>query len=136
MPVGQLKINNVDAFTEWGVSLSDGAKAVLMAPVALKDRVSNESRLAHGKSILNTNLKKASREFSLEMHMISSSWADYLNKRSRWNDMLMNGTVNIKTSWEDGVTYRCLYLSCTQFAEYDGLAKFTLRLTEPNPDNR
>ena len=36
MPRGQLIINNKDAFTEWGVSLSNGAKATLMAPLALK----------------------------------------------------------------------------------------------------
>jgi len=136
MPRGQLIINNKDAFTEWGVSLSNGAKATLMAPLALKQRVSNESRLAHGKTTINTNLKKASREFSLEMHMISSSWADYLDKKARWEAMLMGGVLNIKTSWEEGVTYRCLYLSCNTFAEYDGLAKFALRLEEPNPDNR
>lgn len=136
MPTGQLKINNKDAFTEWGVSLSNGAKAVLMAPPALKERVSNESRLAHGKSILNTNLKKAPREFTLEMHMISSSWADYLDKKTRWEEMLMEGSLDIKTSWESGVTYHCLYISCAKFAESHGLAKFALRLAEPNPDNR
>lgn len=136
MPAGQLIINGMDAFAMWGVSLSDGAKAVLMQPVALKERVSNESRLEHGKRYINTATKKASREFTLEMHMTSSSWSDYLAKYAAWNEMLMNGTLNIVTSWQAGVVYKCLYVSCTQFAEYGGLAKFAIRLVEPNPDDR
>lgn len=136
MPLGQLYINGQDAFATYGVSLSDGAKAVLMQPLSLKTRISNESRLEHGRRIINTNLKKASREFSLEMHMVSSSWEDYCNKRAAFDAMLMGGTVNISTSWENGVVYKCLYLSCQQFAEYGGLAKFMLRLIEPNPNDR
>lgn len=136
MPAGQLYINGYDAYTTWGVSLSDGAKAVLMQPVALKSRVSNESRLEHGKRYINTTLMKESREFTLEMHMTSSSWQDYLTKYAAWNALLMGGTLNIVTSWQSGVTYKCLYVSCAQFAEYSGLAKFALRLIEPNTNDR
>ena len=136
MPAGQLYINGYDAYTTWGVSLSDGAKAVLMQPVPLKERVSNASRLEHGKRYINTGLKQDSREITLEMHMTSSSWEDYLAKYAAWNTMLMGGTLNITTSWQSGVTYKCLYLSCAQFAEYAGLAKFALRLVEPNTDDR
>ena len=136
MPAGQLYINGQDAYTTWGVSLSDGAKAVLMQPVPLKERVSNESRLEHGKRYINTMLKKDSREFTLEMHMTSKSWNDYLAKYAAWNDMLMSGVLNISTSWQNRVVYKCLYVSCAQFAEYGGLAKFALRLIEPNPNDR
>ena len=136
MPAGQLYINGYDAYATWGVSLSDGAKAVLMQPAAIKERVSNASRLEHGKRILNIGLKKDSREFTLEMHMSSSSWGDYLSKYAAWNAMLMGGALNIETSWQVGVVYKCLYLSCAQFAEHSGLAKFALRLVEPNPNDR
>lgn len=136
MPAGQLYINGNDAYTLWGVSLSDGAKAVLMQPVALKERVVNESRLEDGKRYINTASKVASREFTLEMHMTSSSWSDYLAKYAAWNEMLKNGTLNIATSWQAGVVYKCLYVSCAQFAEYGGLAKFAIRLVEPNPADR
>lgn len=136
MPAGQLYINGHDAYTTWGVSLSDGAKAVLMQPVSLKERVSNESRLEHGKRYINTMLKKDSREFTLEMHMTSKSWSDYLTKYAAWNNLLMGGELNIRTSWQSGVVYKCLYVSCAQFAEYAGLAKFALRLIEPNPNDR
>ena len=136
MPAGQLYINGDDAYTTYGVSLADGAKAVLMQPVALKERVTNSSRLEHGKRYINLGLKKESREITLEMHMVSSSWSDYLTKYAAWNALLMGGTLNISTSWQSGVVYKCLYLSCSQFAEYGGLAKFALRLVEPNPNDR
>lgn len=136
MPAGQLYINGYDAYTTWGVSLSDGAKAVLMQPVSLKERVSNASRLEHGKRYINTDLKMDSREFTLEMHMTSSSWSDYLAKYAAWKEVLMGGALNITTSWQSGVVYKCLYVSCAQFAEYAGLAKFALRLIEPNPNDR
>ena len=50
---------------------------------------------------------------------------------------LRGGKVDVSTRYESGVVYHMFYLSCSTFAQYNGtLAKFSLKLNEPNPMNR
>ncbi len=140
MPVGQLYIYDdgqfKDTFTTWGVSLSDGSLAGLMAFPPVKDRVTNESRLEHGKRVINELPRKDSRELTLEMHMIAPDFATFLTRLESFTALLAGGEVLLKTSFQPGVVYHLYYVSCTQFTQFCGLAKFSLRLEEPNPDNR
>lgn len=140
MPAGQLYIYNgdqyKDAFTTWGVSLSDGALANLLAFPAVKGRISNESRLEHGKRVINEMPRKASRELTLEMHMIAPNFATFLTRLNAFTSVLAGGEIRLKTSFQPNVVYHLFYISCTQFTQFDGLAKFALRLEEPNPNNR
>lgn len=140
MPAGQLFIYSdneyKDAFTTWGVSLEDGALANLLALPALKDRVTNESRLEHGKRVINELPRKASREVTLEMHLIAPDFATFLMRLNAFTAVLTGGEIRLKTSFQQGVVYHLYYISCSQFTQFNGLAKFILRLEEPNPNNR
>jgi hypothetical protein len=140
MPAGQLYIyyggQYKDAFTTWGVSLSDGALSNLMAFPPVKGRVSNESRLEHGKRVSNALPRKASRDITLEMHMIAPNFSAFLTKYNSFVNVLANGEIRLKTSFQPNVVYHLYYISCTQFSQLNGLAKFSLRLEEPNPNNR
>lgn len=137
MPVGELFINGSDAYSTWGISLSETALSALMTPSSVKERVANESRLEHGKRVVNTNVKTAFREVTLEMHLTAQSKAEFLTRYANFCSVLEQGQLNIRTSYQQGVVYKMLYVSCSQFSEFNlRLAKFSLRLLEPNTKDR
>ena len=137
MPAGQLYINGSDAYTTYGVSLSDEGIATLMAPLTMKEDIVNESRLEHGTRRVSAGAKVAEREISLPVHLTAKTKSEYMTKYADFRAMLETGTVNISTAHESGVVYKCKYVSCTQFTQYlSGIAKLMLRLREPNPKDR
>lgn len=125
---------------DFGISLSDGAISTLLSPPAAKERVSNESRLENGKRIdIDTPTYFQSRDLTLEMHLIASSFEDYIAK---WRSFLSAITATgegIKLSfriYEQTLVFDLQYVSCTQFAVYNGtLGKFAVRFTERVPMN-
>jgi len=133
---GELTINGTDAYDEWGMSLSDGALSTLMTPPPSKGVVTNKSRLFNGTIHVKANPKVDEHTISLELHFHASTkekfWANYQSFCTE----LEKGWLEIKTSYSSDI-YRCHYEQCSQFAQYcQGLAKFTLKLTEMNPKNR
>jgi len=135
---GELKINGKDAFDTWGVSFEDGALAALMTPPAVKSYVTNTSRLEDGKRVVVYNPRYDSRDITLEMHLVAKDKADFLSKYGNFcDDVLKKGYLYIETVYQPDVVYHCVYNSCTQYSQLiNGLAKFSLKLTEPNPANR
>lgn len=128
--------------TDFGASFADGSISVLLAPPAAKEMVTNESRLENGKRIDKTMPTKfQSRELTLEMHIIASSLSDLISKyRLLINELTYSpqGIILVYQNYDIGqqnqLTYRLKYLSCTQFAVYNGtLAKFAIRFIESNP---
>ena len=144
MPRGTCTIYNwVDTYNlkdDFGISLSDGAISTLLSPPAAKERVSNESRLENGERIdIDTPTYFQSRDLTLEMHLIASSFEDYIAK---WRSFLSAITATgegIKLSfriYEQTLVFDLQYVSCTQFAVYNGtLGKFAVRFTERVPMN-
>ena len=138
MPAGELYINEKDAYKTWGVSLEDGAMDSLMSPLSMKQDIVNESRLEHGKRHINIRPKVDEREIALPMHLSARNKSEYLIRLAAFRKVLESGEeIVIRTSHETGVCYRCIYRSCTPFSAFlGGLAKFSLKLTEPDPTNR
>lgn len=126
--------------TEFGVSLSEGAISTLLAPPAAKERVSNSSRLEHGKRVdIRIPTRYEARELTLEMHLIAADYATFLTNYRAFFAALVSSPEGIILSFSiygQTVKYRLQYLSCTQFAAYNGtLAKFAVRFIERNPSN-
>lgn len=144
MPRGTCTIYNwvgtYDIKNEWGVSLSDGAIGTLLAPPAAKERVSNTSRLEHGKRRdIRIPTKFESREITLEMHLIAPDFHTFVeNYRGFFNALVASpeGVILTFNIYGEIVQYRLQYLSCTQFAAYNGtLGKFVVRFEEREPSN-
>lgn len=145
MPTGQLKIFNwdgtgttYDAFTEWGVSLEDGAIGNLFTLPPMKERVTNTSRLEKGRRVnINAPVYFDSREVTLEMHIIASNYTDFLTKYRAFVEALNaspEGIIMQVFTFGTKIEFRLQYLSCTQFALYGGtLGKFALRFIERYP---
>lgn len=137
MPVGELYFNDLDTYTEYGLSMTTGGLSALMTPPPNKELIENKSRLEHGKRVVVENVKVDERDLSLPVHITAKSKDDFLSKYSKLCTLLAGGKIEIKTKYEQNKVYRVNYISCTQFSEYRmGMAKFTLKLNEPNPMNR
>ena len=155
MPNGELFIRRanddgewMDAYDSYGVSFSDTALSALVTPAPNKEPIQNKSRLQHGKRVVRNEdyVKKDEREVTLEMHISAANKAEFWTKYNAFCDEILDyGHIDIKhkdiTYVDDGTVkhkvFRMNYLSCTQFSEFmQQLAKFSLRLSEPDPANR
>lgn len=137
MPKGELFINGVDAYEEYGISMQSGGLSALMTPPPNKDLIENKSRLEHGKRAVNVNPRIDERELTLPIHITARSKESFIDKYNKFCKVLANGRLDITTVYQPNVVYKTIYQSCSQFSEYRlGLAKFNLRLNEPNPANR
>lgn len=134
---GDLYINGKDAYDTWGISLTDGAISALMTPAPQKSIIENKSRNEHGKRVLNSNPKVDERDINLQIHLTASTKEDFFAKYESFCNELATGSLKIKTKYQPSVIYKTNYLSCNQFSEFMfGIAKFTLKLNEPNPMDR
>jgi len=137
MPAGELFINGKDAYTTYGVSLTDGGLSALMTPPPMKELIESTYRKKHGKVIIPKDVKMDSRDINLEMHLTAPDKATFFSRYSAFCSELAKGVLTINTKYLSGVYFRVIYLSCTQFTEFvQEMAKFTLKLNEPDPSNR
>ena len=135
---GQLYINNTDAYTEWGVMMDTSSLSTLMTPPAVKEYITNESRLADGTQYLvPTTPKIQARDLTLTLQLVAPNETTFFSRYTSFVEELQKGTINIRTSFQPDVTYKCLFVSCNQFTQFmRGIAKFSLKLVEPNPKDR
>ena len=158
MPKGELFFripgdNWEDMHERYGISFTEKSLSLLMTPAPNKEAIENKSRLEHGKRVVRKQqyVKKDERNVDLEMHLTASGKDEFWSRYNAFcEDFLDKGFFDIAVSHvksDDGVTitgvsgklkvFRMTYLSCLQFSEFiQELAKFTLRLNEPDPDNR
>lgn len=126
-------INGRDAFDFWGISFPPEAINAICAPLANKAYIENESRDEHGSRIIIHNPKIAKREITVEMHLSAKDEVDFDTKYERL--MLMLEIGNFPIIYKD-VEYKFIFQSCSQFSRVGNIAKFVLKLVEPNPKDR
>ena len=140
MPKGQLYINGVDAFAKWGISLNQDGLSALMTPAPNKEYISNSSRLEHGVRYADipSTAKVDERQVNITFNLIASTEEQFFARYAAFcTEVLESGVLNIRTSFQPAIMYRCIYVSCTQFTQFmRGIAHYSLRLIEPNPKNR
>lgn len=128
-----------DIKSSFGASLSDGALSALLAPCAVKERITNESRLEKGKRVDDTaDTQYQSRDITVEMHIIANDFASLQSYKQALIDALSHkeGIMMIVHAYGSNLYYNLRYVSCTQFAQYGGtLAKLAIRFTEPQPND-
>lgn len=134
---GELYINGKDAYDTWGISLSDSGLSALMTPAPNKSYIENKSRIEHGKKMVNSNVMVDERNVTLSFNLTASSRNEFFLRYASFCEVLAEGYIEIRTSYQPEVLYRMNYVSCSQFSQFmQGIAKFTLKLNEPNPTNR
>lgn len=130
-------INNRDARQVWGIVFDSSSVSALMTPPAMKDYVENSSRLEDGKQVLIDNPKVESRDITLTFSLIAKNEDEFFERYNSFCAELQKGSINIEISTLIDVVFKCVYKSCSQFTQYNNrLAKFSLKLEEPNPKDR
>ncbi len=134
---GDLIINGRDAYEAYGMSLTDGALSALMTPPPNKSLIESSYRKLPGKRVIPKDVVPDARELNLEVHISAPDRSTMLQRYGDFCEVLRGGVLEIQTRYQPGVYYRFIYLSCTQFSQFIGqLAKFSLKLSEPDPTNR
>lgn len=134
----KLIINGENADEKWGISLGEFSLSELMTPPANKAFIENESRLQHGKQILVANPKVEARNLTLQLNLTAATKSAFFDKYNLFcKEVLATGVLNIETGYQEGVVYKTIYVSCSQFSQFmQGIAKFSLKLIEPDPSDR
>ena len=101
--------------------------------MANKAYIENESREEHGSRIIIHNPKIAKREITVEMHLSAKDEVEFDTKYERLMLLFEAGKFTIRYK---NVDYKFIYQSCSQFSRVGNIAKFVLKLVEPNPKDR
>ena len=132
-----MHINGHDAYTTWGISFDQTALSTLMTPSPNKAYIENKSRLEDGKRVIVHNPKVDERSVTLTFNLTAKNEDEFFAKYNSFCEELKNGYMEIKTKYQEDVVYRMVYESCTQFSQLiREIAKFSLKLTEPDPTDR
>lgn len=137
MPRGELYINGKDAYTEWGVSMTDAGLSALMTPAANKSPIENKGRLMDGKQVNMAATRTDERTLSLPISLTAPTKSAFFTRYEAFCAELAKGQLNISTKYQPNVLYRTYYISCQQFSQFvREMASFSLRICEPDPTNR
>ena len=137
---GECFINGKDAFTMWGIMFAETSFSALLTPAPVKDYIKNKSALLDGTQVVcdeYVHPKVDERDVQLVFGLKAKNLTEFLSKYSSFSEELQKGILDVRTKYQPGVTYHLLYVSCTQFTQFNGrLGRFVLKVNEPNPMNR
>nr|DAK98824.1 MAG TPA: tail protein [Caudoviricetes sp.] len=134
---GQLYINNRDAYVVYGVVMSDNFLENISIAAPLKDFIENDSRLEHGKRMIISDPKLASRNVTLTFTINGKTPEEYLDHYRAFVAELHKGNVALRVP-ALGETYKLVYLNSASYA-LDGsrtVSKLACKFVEPNPQDR
>ncbi len=134
---GQLYINNRDAYVVYGVVMSDNFLENISIAAPLKDFIENDSRLEHGKRMIISDPKLASRNVTLTFTINGKTPEEYLTHYRAFVAELHKGNVALRVP-ALGETYKLVYLNSASYA-LDGsrtVSKLACKFVEPNPQDR
>lgn len=108
-----------------------------MTPPSVKQYITNDDRIRHGKEYLHTPVYVESRDLTLQLNLTAKDEEQFFARYASFCDVLAKGVFDIETSYQKGIIYHCVYQSCSQFSQFmRGIGKFVLKITEMNPNNR
>lgn len=135
--IGELYINNKDAYITWGITMDETSLSALMTPAPNKELIENKSRLEHGKRVIVANPKVDERDITLQINLTATTKEQFFARYLSFCDELSFGVLDIRTKYQPNVVYRTTYRSCSQFSQFmQGIGKYVLKLNESNPQNR
>lgn len=142
MPVNEvfIKYNGTfeDAFVRYGLSFEEEGLSRLMTPAPHKEPVQNKNLAMHGTSIAGNVNYKDVRTLSIPFHITAPDKATFFQRYWRFcQEVLDTGWVHLKHAALTDKVFHFRYVDCQQFSQFNReMAKFTLSLEEPNPNNR
>lgn len=137
--IGELYINGKDAYTEWGVNMGDGFLNAIDSFAPLKEYIENESRLEHGKRVILSSTRVASRDLTLHFTIKGNSEGDFRAKRRAFEEELRKGLIEVNVPALGGDIYRLIYTGKSVNYSMNVARTFctmSAKFEEPNPMNR
>lgn len=146
MRTGKLYINNLDAYTTYGVFLAkdrggtyDNLSA-LMTPPPAKRHTTVDYRERDGEEVIVEEVRFEARDVSLRLAMVTDDEQEFRTRYKNFIDVLRSGLLNVRVP-EIGKTYRLYYLSCPGVVMRTRLrtsgklaAMWTVKFREPKPE--
>lgn len=136
---GDLFINGQDAWLTWGVNMGEGFLDAIDSFAPMKDYIENDSRLEHGKRVLVTEPRVASRDLTLRFTIMGNSESDYRNKRKAFETELQKANVDIRVPALGEEVYHLIYLGKSVNYAMNIARTFSTmssKFEEPNPMDR
>ena len=146
MRTGKLYINNLDAYTEYGVFLAKDRGgtydniSVLMTPPPAKKPTTIDYRECDGEEVDVSGVRFEARDVSLRFAMIVDGEQEFRTKYKNFIDVLKSGMINMRVT-ETGKTYKFYYQSCPGMVMKTRLkttgklaAMWTIKFREPKPE--
>ena len=93
--MSDLIINGVDAL-EHGIRMGEGFLNELLCPAPMKEFITNESRLEHGKRVIYNEPRFDSRDLTLVFTIEGSTQEEYLKNLKYFNSILAKGKIEVK----------------------------------------
>lgn len=128
----------IDAFKEWGVRMGDGFMDEIDKPLGLKDFVTDESRLIHGKRMIVDDIRFESRDFSLSF-VVCATNKSFDDNKHRFMAELYKGNVKLFIPILGDFYYNLVYTgkSITYAVTPNrSMGIITANFSEPDPTNR
>lgn len=142
---GLLYINEVDAWTRYGVFLSEERAAessnysTLLALPSMKPHKAISYREEDGERLPSTlDCRFEARDMTLHMTLIAGSKEEFLSRHRAFIGLLKSGWLTLRLP-ELNRSYRIYYLSGGDYKQLTSLegdlvaAQFSIRLREPQP---
>ncbi|WP_270229277.1 hypothetical protein [Parabacteroides distasonis] len=117
--------------------MSDNFLENISIAAPLKDFIENNSRLEHGKRMIISDPKLASRNVTLTFTINGKTPEEYLDHYRAFVAELHKGNVALRVP-ALGETYKLVYLNSASYA-LDGsrtVSKLACKFVEPNPQDR
>ena len=134
------KINGVDAYATYGVIFPDTSRNQLSNFAPLKEYITNKSAKIDGVQVLSTGSYVPhvdEQDLTLVFYIKAANPTQFNTRKDAFEAVLRAGAFTLWFAERPSTLYRLLYQSSSQFTQYNGrLAKFTLKVKEPNPNNR
>lgn len=133
--IGQLYINDKDAFTTWGVVLDEGSFAKLLTPAANKEYASNQKRSQHGKQVFRTMPRKEDRDVIITFAIAANSEDDFISKYEIFINEIDSGLILLRVPSLKKV-FKLDAKSYQELSYYGYIGKIAVNFNEPNPKDR
>ncbi len=134
-----LLINGQDAFAAYGVRMGDNFLNALGAPASMKGLIENESRSKHGKQVLVSSARVASRQITLEFTIKGNTPLDFNEKKSAFYSMLYRCELTICVPVNSPDVYHLIYLGVSPTYDQSldrSFCRVSVKFEEPNPTDR
>lgn len=132
-----VKINGNNSREKWGIVFDSSSISALMTPPALKAYIENTSRIENGKRVIIGDTKIEARNITLTLSLIARNETEFFSRYNSFCNEMQKGKMDIELSILPKTVFKCIYVSCSQFTQFNNrLAKFSLRIEEPNPKDR